>query len=553
MPKPRTSQLASLRTFLRSFSSSSTESRFPFSKISSFNSASQPPPHHHQLFTHLTSNNGSWAQPISPFSISSRLISSDTGGGGEKKNPLSEEEGSESLAKSLSQELIKNPDAESLSLSQRLDLSFSHVKITPSIVASTLNIVASIVNGSSEEKFPGVRSGVLDFLKWVSSRPNFHVDDELLSYFVIYFGRRKDFKATREVLVDGVRKTGKTCFESFVDRLVRAGRPDDVVHLFKIMEKEYGWTRDKDSLKFIVSKLCDYGFAKPAEKMVKSLANEFFPDEYICDALIRGWCVAEKLDEVKRVAAEMYRGGFEIGTSAYNAILGCVCRLCRRKDPFLLLPEAEKVLLQMEEAGVPRDVETFNVLISNLCKIRKTTDAVDLFHRMGEWGCYPNETTFLLLIRSLFQAARVGEGDEFIDRMKSAGYSDALNRKEYYGFLKILCGIERIDHAISIFAKMKEDGCEPGALTYDLLIGKLSAHGRSDKANALFKEAESNGIPIEQKTYKLDPRFAKKKPIAVKKEKKRETLPEKMARRRRRLKKIRLSYVKKPKRTMRAM
>ncbi|CAI9111760.1 OLC1v1012072C1 [Oldenlandia corymbosa var. corymbosa] len=554
MPKPRTSQLASLRTFLRSFSSSSRESRFPLSKISSFNSSSQPPPpqppsqqlHHHHLFTHLTTKNRSWARPFSPFSISSRPISSESG-------RLLKEEESESFAKSLSDELIKNPEAESLSLSQRLDLSFSHVKITPSIVASALNIVASTVDGSSDEILPGVRSVVLDFLKWVSSRPGFDVDDELLSYFVIYFGRRRDFKAAYEVLVHGVGKTGKKCFESIVDRLVRAGRPREVVELFNIMEKKYGWTRDKDSLKFIVSKLCDYGFAKPAEKMVKSLANEFFPDNYICDALIKGWCVDEKLDEVKRVAGEMYRGGFELGTGAYNAILDCVCRLCRRKDPFLLLPEAEKVLVQMEEMGVPRDVETFNVLISHLCKIRKTTDAVSLFHRMGEWGCYPNKTTFLLLIRSLYQAARVGEGDEFIDRMKSAGYGDALNRKEYYGFLKILCGIERIDHAMSIFAMMKEDGREPGVMTYDLLIGKLFAHGRSDKANALYKEAESNGLPIEQKTYKLDPRFAKKKPIAVKKEKKRETLPEKMARKRTRLKKIRLSYVKKPKRTMRAM
>jgi hypothetical protein len=42
-----------------------------------------------------------------------------------------------------------------------------------------------------------------------------------------------------------------------------------------------------------------------------------------------------------------------------------------------------------------------------------------------------------------------------------------------------------------------------------------------------------------------------KKPKAVKKEKKRETLPEKMARKRRRLKQIRLSFVKKPKKGMR--
>lgn len=83
----------------------------------------------------------------------------------------------------------------------------------------------------------------------------------------------------------------------------------------------------------------------------------------------------------------------------------------------------------------------------------------------------------------------------------------------------------------------------------DLLIKKLCAHGKPEKANALFKEAESIGIlAIPPSTYKVDPRFAKK-PTVIKKEKKRETLPEKMARKRRTLKKIRLSFVKKPKKT----
>ncbi|KAH7852742.1 hypothetical protein Vadar_028655 [Vaccinium darrowii] len=281
--------------------------------------------------------------------------------------------------------------------------------------------------------------------------------------------------------------------------------------------------------------------------MVKDSANEFFPDEYICDVLIKGWCVHGKLEEARRLAREMHRGGFEIGVVAYNAILDCVCKLCRKKDPFRLQSEAEKVLVDMDVAGVPRNVETFNVLITNLCKIRKTEDAMNMFHRMGEWGCYPDETTYLVLIKSLYQAARIGEGDEMVDQLKSAGFGEALDRKAYYEFIKIFCGIERIDHAMSVFAKMKDDGCSPGIKTYDLLLGKMVAHGRVDKANALFKEAESSGVPVEPKAYKMDSRFVKKPPV-LKKEKKRETLPEKMARKRSRLKKIRLSFVKKPRR-----
>ncbi|PIN00139.1 hypothetical protein CDL12_27358 [Handroanthus impetiginosus] len=370
------------------------------------------------------------------------------------------------IAECLSSELLKSPDAEPLPLPQRLDISFSHLSITPALILATLNI-------------PLMRAV-----------PELQPRDEVYSYFVDYFGRRKDFKADHNVLLDGRVVVGSKSFEALVDRLVRADRPTQTVALFERMEKDYGFVRNMNSLKFIVSSLCERGHASYAEKMFKSLANE-----------------------VKRLVCEMHWGGFEIGTYAYNATLACVCWLCRKKDPFWLQTEAENVLIDMERNGVPRDVETFNVLITSLC-----------------WTGW--------------------RSDEMIDRMKSAGYGDALDKKAYYEFLKILCGIERIDHATGVFAKMKEDGREPGIKTYNLM-GKLCAHGRLDKANVLYREAESKGVPVELKAYRVDPRFVKKEPKVVKKEKKRETLPEKMARKRRTLRKITLSFVKKPKRVMR--
>ncbi|XP_002514631.2 pentatricopeptide repeat-containing protein PNM1, mitochondrial [Ricinus communis] len=444
------------------------------------------------------------------------------------------------IAQSISAELIKNPNSDSLSILQRLNLHFSHINnsITPSIILQTLNLS------------PDAGRTVLGFHQWLVKVANFKNTDETISFFIDYFGRRKDFQSTHELLCDSKDVIGYKCFESMVNRLVRAGRATKVMGFFDRMERDYGFKRDRENLRLVVKMLCDNGYASYAEKMVKNLANEIFPDENICDLLIKGWCVDGKLDEAKRLAGEMYRGGFEIGTVAYNAILDCVCKLCREKDPFKIESEVEKVLVEMDTRGVPRNVETFNVLITNLCKMRKTQDALNLFNRMREWGCDPDDTTFLVLIRSLYQAARVGEGDEMIDRMKSSGYGNKLDKKAYYGFLKILCGIERLEHAVSVFEMMKADGCKPGIKTYDLLIGKWCTRNRVDKGNALFNEALRNGVPVAPKEYKVDEKYMKK-PKAVKKEKKRETLPEKMARKRRRLKQIRLSFVKKPKKMMR--
>ncbi|XVF11767.1 hypothetical protein REPUB_Repub08aG0056600 [Reevesia pubescens] len=445
---------------------------------------------------------------------------------------------SDPVAQSLSSELLKDPNSDPVAITPRLQLLFSHIKPTPLLISQTLNLS------------PEAGRTVLGFNDWVLLDPDFNHTDETLSFFIDYFGRRKDFKAAHDLLVSHKSVAGPKTLESSIDRLVRAGRPTQVLGFFERMEKDYGFKRDKESLRLIVEKLCENGHASYAEKIVKDSANEIFPDQMICDILIKGWCVDGKLEEARRLAGEIYRGGFEIGTMAYNAMLDCVCKLCRQKDPFQLHSEAEKVLLDMDFYGVPRNVQTFNVLIYNLCKIRKTEDAMKLFDRMGGWGCYPDAESYLILIRSLYQAARVGEGDEMIDRMKSAGFVDLLGKKEYYGFLKILCGIERVEHATSVFKKMKADGCKPGIKTYDLLMGKWCAHNRLDRANALYNEALKNGVPVEPKPYKVDRRYMKKTK-AVKKEKKRETLPEKMARKRRRLKQIRLSFVKKTKGRMR--
>ncbi|KAI3929873.1 hypothetical protein MKW98_004027 [Papaver atlanticum] len=447
------------------------------------------------------------------------------------------------LAQGISTELLKQADDDSLPLNKRLDLHFSNLSTeTPNLL-----LLLQVLNLSPDAG----RTTVLGFHKWISSRPGFQHTDQTYSYLVDYFGRKKDFKIIHEILIDGRGVIGTKTLETFVNRLVRAGRDTQAVSFFDKMETEYGLVRNRQSLKIVVSNLCENGFANSAEKMVKNLAHEFFPDESTCEMLIKGWCVDGKLDQAKRLAGEIHRGGFQLGTSAYNSILDCVCKLCRKKDNFRLQSEAEKILVEMDYAGVPRNVETFNILINNLCKIRRTEESVKLFERMGEWGCSPNAETFLLLIKSLYQAARIGEGDEMIDKMKSAGFGSGLDRKAYFGFIKVLCGIERIEHAMKVFAKMKADGFVPGIKSYELLIEKLCSHGQTHRANHLSSEAKLKGILVDPKVYKLDPRFTKRPKVEKTAVKKRETLPEKMARKRKTLKKINLSFVKKPKKMMR--
>ncbi|XP_008785622.2 pentatricopeptide repeat-containing protein PNM1, mitochondrial [Phoenix dactylifera] len=449
------------------------------------------------------------------------------------------------LARSISAELVKlstaagDPSSSSAhDLARHFSLHFSDVRFNTPLLHRVLDLS------------PTTGRAAIDLYRWIVRHRSFTPTDESLSLLVHFLGRRRDFKAIADLLSEFRRSAGPLSFSAAVDRLSRAGRPTQAVRLFDTLPRELGLRRDRPTLVVLVAALTDHGFPGHAERAVKRYADEIFPDEEICTALIRGWSAAGRLDEARRLMGEILRGGFELGTPAYNSILDCVCRLCRKKDPLRLQSEADKVLVEMEAAGIPRDAETFRVLISNLCKIRKTEDAMKLFRTMGEWGCSPDAETYLALIRSLYQAARVSEGDEMIGFMRAAGFGDMLDIKAYYGFIKILCGIERAEHAMKVFRMMKGYGHAPGIKTYDLLMGKLAEHNQVDRANALFKEATARGVPVVPKVCKVNPRYVKVK--KVKKEKKRLTLPEKKVMKRRRLKKLRLSFVRKPKpRTLR--
>lgn len=181
-----------------------------------FTSSSPPPPPqpHRLLHPHLPLSKPSFPTTHSlspPFSLPSRFFSSHP-----DPNPDTEEH--LALAQSLSSELLKDPTTDPLSLTQRLDLNFSHIKLTPSVILQTLDLS------------PGAGRAVLGFHKWASSRPDFKPDDETLSHFVNYLGRRKDFKAAHDVLVAGRGVSGAKTLESAIDRLVRAGRQTQVIY-----------------------------------------------------------------------------------------------------------------------------------------------------------------------------------------------------------------------------------------------------------------------------------------------------------------------------------
>uniref|UniRef100_A0A0D6QSP3 Pentacotripeptide-repeat region of PRORP domain-containing protein n=1 Tax=Araucaria cunninghamii TaxID=56994 RepID=A0A0D6QSP3_ARACU len=386
----------------------------------------------------------------------------------------------------------------------------------------------------------------LGFYKWAIEQPGCEANLDSFNALIDLLGKRNDFKAVETLLKENLAlgsqglKVDLKTFEIVVQRLVKAGREKKTVDFFQNME-EYGFKQDEKAQKIVVRELSELGFASHAEKLVKEKADVYYPDEEICNMLVKGWCVAGKLSEARRMVNEMSVGKFAMDATAYNALLDCVCKLCIEKDHFLLLPEAKKILLRMEKAGVPRNEMTFNILITHLCDIRKTSDAVKLFSEMEGYGCSPNLTTYVVMIRSLFLAARVAEGYEMLDKMKENGFE--AHERDYFSFIKVLCKIQRVEHAHKVFLIMKDNGCRPAKDTYELLIRKLSRSGHNIQAKKVLNEAIYRKVIRRSESGILEPSRVQ----TPMKKTKRLTLAMKRKKQNLKLKKLRLSFVKKPK------
>ncbi|CAA6671885.1 unnamed protein product [Spirodela intermedia] len=468
-----------LRQLLRRCVSSSTP-RQPFSSSVIRQPASLSPP----------------GPPRIPFSATRTICAS-----------AAADEASE-LARSISSALIKHAQASSITphtdVPQYLSLHFSDVRFNTALLQQILNISA-----------PAGRTAV-DLFRWAVTRRSFTPSDESLSHMIAFLGRRRDFKSIQDLLIDFRRYVGPKTLRAAFDRLIRAGRSTQAVHLFQNLEKDYGI----------------HGFGGTPERIVRDVADKIFPDVNICHELIRAWCVDGKLDQALRLMGEMSGGD-----SSWA------------RQPTTLFSTVSVASARWRPEGCPATLAHFMFLFPISARYAKLTMPWKCFIRWIS-GMFPNAEIYLALIRSFYQAARLSEGDEMVEKMRSAGFGAALDTNAYYGFIKVLCGIERVDHAMKVFRMAKGYGFVPGVKTYGLLIEKLWAHNQVCRANTLLKEAVARGVTLAAQAYSVDPRYVKMP--KEKKKPRRLTLPEKMERKRKRLRKLRLSFVKKPKGVRRA-
>ncbi|XWS37321.1 hypothetical protein CRYUN_Cryun19dG0032900 [Craigia yunnanensis] len=115
--------------------------------------------------------------------------------------------------------------------------------------------------------------------------------------------------------------------------------------------------------------------------------------------------------------------------------------------------------------------------------------------------------SYFLVARVLYLTGRFGKGNMIVDEMIEQGLT--LARKFYYDLIGVLCGVERVNFALELFALMKRSSLGGYGPVYDVLIPKLCRGGDFEKGRELWDEAVATGVSLSCLSDVLDPAITK--------------------------------------------
>ncbi|MED6207160.1 hypothetical protein PIB30_033260 [Stylosanthes scabra] len=236
--------------------------------------------------------------------------------------------------------------------------------------------------------------------------------------------------------------------------------------------KKEGRVMDVETFGLVAETLVKFGKEDEALGIFKNLDKyKCSIDEFIVTAIINALCSkghpkraeGRNVKEARRIIQEMKSNGVSPDLICYNTFLRCLCEQNLRRNPSGLVPEALNVMMEMK---------SYKVFPTSITKV-------------------------------LFLTGRFGKGKDIVDEMIKNGL--VPNHKFYYSLIGILCGVERVNHALELFEKMKRSSLGGYGPVYDVLIPKLCRGGVSQKGKELWDEVAGMGISLQCSRDVLDP------------------------------------------------
>ncbi|XP_030450320.2 LOW QUALITY PROTEIN: pentatricopeptide repeat-containing protein At2g17140 [Syzygium oleosum] len=249
---------------------------------------------------------------------------------------------------------------------------------------------------------------------------------------------------------------------------------------------------DLISYSTVISGLCKAGRIEEAKKMfAEMMSRKIRPDSVIYDAFVYALCKEGKLSSAFRVLKDMEKKGCSRRLQTYNSL---ILGLGRKNQIF----EIYGLLDEMKERGIPPNVCTYNNFIRCLCEGGRINDAPAILDELIEKGVFPNITTFKILIRAFCKAGNFGLAQEMFEiALNICGHKEPL-----YSLLfnELLTGKE-IDAAEELFKAAINRHFDLGDFLSNHLINILCNEGKIDNASGILNRMIDSGYGIDPASF----------------------------------------------------
>lgn len=189
-----------------------------------------------------------------------------------------------------------------------------------------------------------------------------------------------------------------------------------------------------------------------------------------------------------------HKDGFSHTTQTYNTML---CIAGEAKEFGLV----KKLVEEMDECEVQKDVNTWTILISHYGKANKISDALLAFENMQRCGCEPDAVSYRTVIRSLCSS---GKGDIAMEFYKDMIKKDIVLDVRSYEMLMSCMAKSGDVAAVSLLGSdMMRLSLMPENSIHGCMLKSFCVSGRIKEALELIRDLKNKDVVLEPEFFEI--------------------------------------------------
>ncbi|XVF13886.1 hypothetical protein REPUB_Repub09cG0007800 [Reevesia pubescens] len=208
--------------------------------------------------------------------------------------------------------------------------------------------------------------------------------------------------------------------------------------------------------------------------------------EFILGLILEG-----RIREAKDLGEIIVSGNFPVEDDVLNALIGSVSSI----DP----GSAIMFLNFMVGKGRLPTLLTLSNLSGNLWKHGKVDKLLEVYKVLSSHDYFLDMESYNVMVSFLCKAGRVREAYGVLQEMKKKGLGP--NVLFYNSLMEACCREDLVRPAKRLWDEMFANGCPGNLNTYNILIGKLSHIGEVEEALRLFRHMAEKGVAPDATTY----------------------------------------------------